>query len=99
MKPAIPTSSGDQVEYAAIIDQNKRLDAEGKIPAKYERVLLGITKPLWQQVVHLRGLLQETTRIDRRCGNRQARLPARPEKTWWWVSRQVRVWHTTASVA
>ena len=55
---------GDQVEYAAIIDQNKRLDAEGKIPAKYERVLLGITKAsLATESFISAASFQETTRV------------------------------------
>ncbi|MBV0934825.1 DNA-directed RNA polymerase subunit beta' [Marinobacterium weihaiense] len=55
---------GDQVEYAAIIDQNQRLEAEGKIPAKYERVLLGITKAsLATESFISAASFQETTRV------------------------------------
>jgi DNA-directed RNA polymerase subunit beta' len=55
---------GDQVEYAAIIEQNKRLEAEGKIPAKYERVLLGITKAsLATESFISAASFQETTRV------------------------------------
>jgi len=55
---------GDQVEYAAIIEQNKRLETEGKIPAKYERVLLGITKAsLATESFISAASFQETTRV------------------------------------
>ncbi len=55
---------GDQVEYAAIIEQNQRLEAEGKIPAKYERVLLGITKAsLATESFISAASFQETTRV------------------------------------
>jgi DNA-directed RNA polymerase subunit beta' len=55
---------GDLVEYTTIIEQNKRLEAEGKIPAKYERVLLGITKAsLATESFISAASFQETTRV------------------------------------
>ncbi|GAA0790046.1 DNA-directed RNA polymerase subunit beta' [Marinobacterium sediminicola] len=55
---------GDQVEYAAIVEENKRLEAEGKITCKYERVLLGITKAsLATESFISAASFQETTRV------------------------------------
>ncbi|MDY6890045.1 MAG: DNA-directed RNA polymerase subunit beta' [Pseudomonadota bacterium] len=55
---------GDQVEYATIIEQNDRLVAEGKIPARFERVLLGITKAsLATESFISAASFQETTRV------------------------------------
>ncbi|MBY4676874.1 DNA-directed RNA polymerase subunit beta' [Marinobacterium arenosum] len=55
---------GDQVEYSAVVEQNARLEAEGKIPAKYERVLLGITKAsLATESFISAASFQETTRV------------------------------------
>ncbi len=55
---------GDQVEYQAIVEANKRLEAEGKIPCKYERVLLGITKAsLATESFISAASFQETTRV------------------------------------
>lgn len=36
--------TGEQVERSELLDENDRVTAEGKIPATYENVLLGITK-------------------------------------------------------
>src|SRR5690625_4572420 len=35
---------GEQAEFVHLLEENERLEAEGKVPASYERVLLGITK-------------------------------------------------------
>lgn len=35
---------GEQVERAHLLDENDRVVAQGKLPASYEYVLLGITK-------------------------------------------------------
>ncbi|WP_028293994.1 DNA-directed RNA polymerase subunit beta' [Oceanobacter kriegii] len=55
---------GDQVEYAAFLDENERIEAAGKIPAKGERVLLGITKAsLATESFISAASFQETTRV------------------------------------
>ncbi len=55
---------GDQVEYQAVVAENEQLEAEGKIPAKFERVLLGITKAsLATESFISAASFQETTRV------------------------------------
>ncbi|GGY51797.1 DNA-directed RNA polymerase subunit beta' [Bacterioplanes sanyensis] len=55
---------GDQVEYSAFLAENEQLEAEGKIPAKGERVLLGITKAsLATESFISAASFQETTRV------------------------------------
>ena len=55
---------GEQVEYAAVMEENEKLEAEGKIPAKFERVLLGITKAsLATESFISAASFQETTRV------------------------------------
>ncbi|MFY0657989.1 MAG: DNA-directed RNA polymerase subunit beta' [Neptunomonas phycophila] len=55
---------GEQVEYAAVIAENEVLEAAGKIPAKFERVLLGITKAsLATESFISAASFQETTRV------------------------------------
>ena len=55
---------GEQVEYAAILDENDRVTDEGKIPATYERQLLGITKAsLATDSFISAASFQETTRV------------------------------------
>ena len=55
---------GDQVEYIAVRLENERLLAEGKFPAKFERVLLGITKAsLATESFISAASFQETTRV------------------------------------
>ncbi|WP_075179674.1 DNA-directed RNA polymerase subunit beta' [Neptunomonas phycophila] len=55
---------GEQVEYAAVIAENEALEAAGKIPAKFERVLLGITKAsLATESFISAASFQETTRV------------------------------------
>lgn len=55
---------GDQVEYMAVVAENEKLEAEGKIPAKFDRVLLGITKAsLATESFISAASFQETTRV------------------------------------
>ena len=55
---------GDQVEYQAVVAENERLEAEGKLPAVYDRVLLGITKAsLATESFISAASFQETTRV------------------------------------
>jgi DNA-directed RNA polymerase subunit beta' len=55
---------GEQVEYANVVEENERLQAEGKVPASYERVLLGITKASLATESFLSAAsFQETTRV------------------------------------
>jgi len=55
---------GEQVEYNRFLEENDRLEAEGKIPVKGERVLLGITKAaLATESFISAASFQETTRV------------------------------------
>ncbi|MAS26412.1 MAG: DNA-directed RNA polymerase subunit beta' [Oceanospirillaceae bacterium] len=55
---------GDQVEYSAFLEENEQLEAAGKITAKGERVLLGITKAsLATESFISAASFQETTRV------------------------------------
>ena len=55
---------GDQVGYAAMKEENKRISADGRTPAEYERVLLGITKAsLATDSFISAASFQETTRV------------------------------------
>ncbi len=55
---------GDQVERAAMREENDRIEAEGKIPASYNSVLLGITKAsLATESFISAASFQETTRV------------------------------------
>lgn len=55
---------GDQVEYSSFLEENEKLTAQGKIPAKGERVLLGITKAsLATESFISAASFQETTRV------------------------------------
>jgi DNA-directed RNA polymerase subunit beta' len=55
---------GEQVEIASVIESNRRLEAEGKMPALYERQLLGITKAsLSTESFISAASFQETTRV------------------------------------
>ncbi|MDO6565317.1 DNA-directed RNA polymerase subunit beta' [Amphritea sp. 1_MG-2023] len=56
--------NGEQAEYHKVVAENKALEAEGKIPAKYDRVLLGITKAsLATESFISAASFQETTRV------------------------------------
>ncbi|QTF92530.1 DNA-directed RNA polymerase subunit beta' [Halomonas sp. BM-2019] len=55
---------GDQVELVRVLEQNARLEKEEKFPAKYQRVLLGITKAsLATESFISAASFQETTRV------------------------------------
>ncbi|MBE2170163.1 MULTISPECIES: DNA-directed RNA polymerase subunit beta' [unclassified Cobetia] len=56
--------TGDQVEYARVVEENMRLEADGKFPAKFDRILLGITKAsLATESFISAASFQETTRV------------------------------------
>ena len=58
------TLRGEQVEKAALLEQNDRLIEEGKTPATFEPVLLGITKAsLTTESFISAASFQETTRV------------------------------------
>ncbi len=55
---------GEQVERAHLLDENDRMIAEGKLPASYEHVLLGITKASLSTDSFISAAsFQETTRV------------------------------------
>lgn len=55
---------GEQVEYSQLRDENDRVVKQGKIPARYEQVLLGITKAsLATESFISAASFQETTRV------------------------------------
>jgi len=55
---------GDQMEYVRVLEANDQLEAEGRIPARYNRVLLGITKAsLATESFISAASFQETTRV------------------------------------
>ena len=72
---------GDQTEYNTVLEENDRLMAEDKFPAKFERVFAGYHQGVsGDRVLHLCGFLPGNhTSSDRSRCNRQARLPARSE--------------------
>ena len=56
--------AGDIVSQAAVVDENKRLIAEGKEPAEFTRLLLGISKVSVNSDSFLSGAsFQDTTRV------------------------------------
>ncbi|WP_417042273.1 DNA-directed RNA polymerase subunit beta' [Duodenibacillus massiliensis] len=55
---------GEQVERSEMLDENDRVVAEGKTPAKYDNVLLGITKASLSTDSFISAAsFQETTRV------------------------------------
>jgi DNA-directed RNA polymerase subunit beta' len=55
---------GEQVDKARVIEENERVEAEGKTPATYEQELLGITKAsLVTESFISAASFQETTRV------------------------------------
>jgi DNA-directed RNA polymerase subunit beta' len=55
---------GEQVDRARVLEENERLEAEGKIPACFDPVLLGITKAsLSTESFISAASFQETTRV------------------------------------
>ncbi|EMP54053.1 DNA-directed RNA polymerase subunit beta' [Marinobacter santoriniensis NKSG1] len=56
--------SGDQVEITQVLEENEKVDAADKEPAKFERLLLGITKAsLATESFISAASFQETTRV------------------------------------
>src|SRR5690606_26446280 len=56
--------TGEQVERSELLNENDRMEAEGKIPATYENVLLGITKASLSTDSFISAAsFQETTRV------------------------------------
>jgi DNA-directed RNA polymerase subunit beta' len=56
--------TGEQVERSELLDENDRVIAQGKIPATYENVLLGITKASLSTDSFISAAsFQETTRV------------------------------------
>ncbi len=56
--------TGEQVERSELLNENDRVEAEGKIPATYENVLLGITKASLSTDSFISAAsFQETTRV------------------------------------
>ncbi|MHC5225499.1 DNA-directed RNA polymerase subunit beta' [Ignatzschineria sp. LJL83] len=59
-----PFIKGEQAEYVSVLNENERLEAEGKVPATYQPVLLGITKAsLATDSFISAASFQETTRV------------------------------------
>jgi DNA-directed RNA polymerase subunit beta' len=59
-----PFLKGDQVERALLREENDKVEADGKIPATYESILLGITKAsLATESFISAASFQETTRV------------------------------------
>ena len=55
---------GEQLEFVRVLEENELLEADGKIPARYERILLGITKAsLATESFISAASFQETTRV------------------------------------
>ena len=56
--------AGEQIEVARILDENERVTGEDKMPSRYERMLLGITKAsLATESFISAASFQETTRV------------------------------------
>src|SRR5690606_13576532 len=56
--------TGEQVERSELLNEHDRMEAEGKIPATYENVLLGITKASLSTDSFISAAsFQETTRV------------------------------------
>jgi len=54
----------EQVERSDVLEENERVEAEGKLPAQYENVLLGITKASLSTDSFISAAsFQETTRV------------------------------------
>jgi len=65
---------GEQVDYARVQEINEKIEADGKTPAKYERILLGITKAsLVTESFISAASFQETTRVLTEAATRSAR--------------------------
>ena len=56
--------TGDIISKAAVVEENKRLTDEGKSPAQYTQLLLGITKvSIWSDSFLSAASFQDTTRV------------------------------------
>ena len=59
-----PFVKGEQVEFNRVMEVNEQLELDGKIPARFERLLLGITKAsLATESFISAASFQETTRV------------------------------------
>ena len=69
---------GEQVERSLLLEENERIEADGKQPATYELLLLGITKAsLLTESFISAASFQETTRVLTESGvdsNGRARI-------------------------
>ncbi|MCY4045893.1 MAG: DNA-directed RNA polymerase subunit beta' [Cellvibrionales bacterium] len=55
---------GEQIELSRVVEENEKLEKDGKIPARFERLLLGITKAsLATESFISAASFQETTRV------------------------------------
>ncbi|MDZ7749975.1 MAG: DNA-directed RNA polymerase subunit beta' [Halofilum sp. (in: g-proteobacteria)] len=65
---------GEQVDHARVAELNEKMEADGKQPAKYEHLLLGITKAsLVTESFISAASFQETTRVLTEAAVRSAR--------------------------
>lgn len=56
--------TGDIISKAAVVEENQRLTDEGKTPAQYTQLLLGITKvSIWSDSFLSAASFQDTTRV------------------------------------
>ena len=59
-----PFVTGDIVSKAAVVEQNRQLTEEGKTPAQFTQLLLGITKvSIWSDSFLSAASFQDTTRV------------------------------------
>ena len=59
-----PFIKGEQVEYRSVIEENEKLESDGLRPARFDRLLLGITKAsLATESFISAASFQETTRV------------------------------------
>ena len=59
-----PFIKGEQVEYRRVIEENEKLESDGLRPARFDRLLLGITKAsLATESFISAASFQETTRV------------------------------------
>ena len=59
-----PFVTGDIVSKAAVVEENKRLTDDGKTPAQFTQLLLGITKvSIWSDSFLSAASFQDTTRV------------------------------------
>ncbi|MEX2576148.1 MAG: DNA-directed RNA polymerase subunit beta', partial [Halofilum sp. (in: g-proteobacteria)] len=65
---------GEQPDYSRVLEMNEQMEAEGKAPAKYDHLLLGITKAsLVTESFISAASFQETTRVLTEAAVRSAR--------------------------